>query len=375
MFREDSYPENNNENADSPSTSTTTTAANNNSQSQQQTAAQDKRRGNKHHMILHPTTLSMLSKMYKNHHHHCFWPTTSHGSAAIHSHRQLRRSSVHSSSSSSNNNSHNATTTTTTTTTTTRRHSSSTPCFKPTATICKPFALTKHNSLLLRAGPPPTPLPNSILSSTTTDTLPPINFDTLKELSAHHIFKSLQLRHDLLLDAHLSFRPNLDGTCGREKKKRAERYWRHLDHNLRLGHFDCLKSILTELSKILVSLMNPFDGSPASGTSFVWMWPIQVTKQHVQDALDADLLIQQLKNGSLLNMDWLIVIFEQLMNGASSSQHHQLRLEMMKQYFMEAKYAKALKQCFYILELIKLVSRFFVYCNNQRSIIKLIIPF
>ncbi|KZT73798.1 Tcp11-domain-containing protein [Daedalea quercina L-15889] len=50
---------------------------------------------------------------------------------------------------------------------------------------------------------------------------PPINRDTLKELDLEAILRNPQLRHDLLFDSGLQFRP----TSSRRKRDMAENYW------------------------------------------------------------------------------------------------------------------------------------------------------
>ena len=189
---------------------------------------------------------------------------------------------------------------------------------------------------------------------------PPINYDTLKELSVNHIFKSLQLRHDLLLDPNLCFRPNLDGPSGRDKMRKAERYWKRVDRAFKQAlqdtnetRYDFLRDILNELAGILVSLIRPFDLSPACNTSLVWHWPAHTTEDHIHDALDADLIIQQLKRK--LPIDNQVLWLSHLLDTLCPEAQHQPKLMVTKKSFQEQKYARALKHCFDILEIIKLV--------------------
>ena len=41
----------------------------------------------------------------------------------------------------------------------------------------------------------------------------------------HEILKNPQLRHDILFDPQLQFRPNLDGERGKRKKSIIDKYW------------------------------------------------------------------------------------------------------------------------------------------------------
>ena len=62
-------------------------------------------------------------------------------------------------------------------------------------------------------------------SSNTIPSLPPINLQSLKEIDLHEILKNPQLRHDILFDPQLQFRPNLDGERGKRKKSIIDKYW------------------------------------------------------------------------------------------------------------------------------------------------------
>lgn len=55
--------------------------------------------------------------------------------------------------------------------------------------------------------------------------LPPINLTSLKEIDLNEILKNPQLRHDILFDPQLQFRPNLDGERGKRKKSIIDKYW------------------------------------------------------------------------------------------------------------------------------------------------------
>lgn len=93
--------------------------------------------------------------------------------------------------------------------------------------------------------------------------LPPITQQTLRELELSEIFKNAQLRHDIVHDPNLQFRPNTDGERGAKKRQESNRYWqsvvRELDdvqnmpvpdlQNTRLSH------MFLEMKHILLSLV------------------------------------------------------------------------------------------------------------------------
>ena len=54
---------------------------------------------------------------------------------------------------------------------------------------------------------------------------PPVTKQSLGELDIQSIMTNIRLRHDVNFDKDLSFRPNLDGSKGQEKRRYSEKYW------------------------------------------------------------------------------------------------------------------------------------------------------
>ncbi|KAL0096938.1 T-complex protein 11-domain-containing protein [Phycomyces blakesleeanus] len=197
--------------------------------------------------------------------------------------------------------------------------------------------------------------------------VPPINSDTLEELTITDIFANLQLRHDMVFDPTLSFRPNLDGSPGREKRRKSDRYWARVDRALQsvlnpaseslknglvpLDQFEFLAVILDELVQVIIPLSKPFACSSASPI-FPWNWPKHIREEDIVETLDSMLIIQQIRHnkGDFGNqLEFLNNIFEPL---CPSSQVY--RIQFMNQFFFEGHVAKAFRQCFSILEAVKL---------------------
>lgn len=63
-------------------------------------------------------------------------------------------------------------------------------------------------------------------------TQPPITSESLAELDMPRIINNPKLRHDVNFDRDLHFRPNLDGSKGRQKLQSAEQYWQALEGEL-----------------------------------------------------------------------------------------------------------------------------------------------
>lgn len=64
---------------------------------------------------------------------------------------------------------------------------------------------------------------------------PPITRHTLRELDLAEILKNPQLRHDVVFDANVQFRPNFDGERGKKKKEACEKYWTAVSREIELG--------------------------------------------------------------------------------------------------------------------------------------------
>lgn len=134
--------------------------------------------------------------------------------------------------------------------------------------------------------------------------LPPVNIQSLREIDLSEILKNPQLRHDILFDPQLQFRPNLDGERGRRKKLTYEKYWNSIKDEIEELYLNSkpfnsvnsrLPTLFTTLREILLSLLPSKD------------------KQSVYDVLDLELLNQQLSKNSLdfvCLANWLSSIFK-----------------------------------------------------------------
>lgn len=133
--------------------------------------------------------------------------------------------------------------------------------------------------------------------------LPPINLLLLKEIDLHEILKNPQLRHDILFDPQLQFRPNLDGERGKRKKSIIDNYWGEIEkecqaifvrRNFAVKHLR-IPLLFVTLRDILLLLLPYKD------------------RASVNDIMDMDLLVQQLAVGAfdfVLLANWLGKIFK-----------------------------------------------------------------
>ena len=180
--------------------------------------------------------------------------------------------------------------------------------------------------------------------------LPPINLQCLKEIDLQEIVKNPQLRHDIIFDPLLQFRPNLDGERGIKKKHLSDIYWKDVENELivyakRPEIFQYDRSRLVPLFDTLREVL-------------LTIVPQKETHQ-INNILDTELNVQELIKGSLVmtNLsDWLATLFK----------HHcapmrDAYVDKMSNKFKEAeaegslpKFMDGLKLVFQILEAMKL---------------------
>ncbi|ODV67761.1 T-complex 11, partial [Hyphopichia burtonii NRRL Y-1933] len=179
--------------------------------------------------------------------------------------------------------------------------------------------------------------------------LPPINLQSLKEIDLHEILKNPQLRHDILFDPQLQFRPNLDGERGRRKKTIIDKYWNEIEKeckqffipNNKSIRINSLPILFTTLRDILLSLL-PYKDRSA-----------------VNEIMDIDLLIQQLNHGSFdfVNLaKWLGEVFKSHCAPMRDQWVSDMILKFVNAYETNSveKLVQGLRMIFSILEAMKL---------------------
>ncbi|KAK9472280.1 T-complex protein 11-domain-containing protein [Dipodascopsis tothii] len=131
---------------------------------------------------------------------------------------------------------------------------------------------------------------------------PPINVQGLRELDLHEIIRNPQLRHDIIFDPQLQFRPNLDGERGRVKKMNADRYWEAVLFECGALKFGRPVAPASKLYALFSSLRD----------ILLFLLPSK-ERPDVINRLDIELIMQQLQHGVLdflsLGM-WLAAIFK-----------------------------------------------------------------
>ncbi|KAF9283266.1 hypothetical protein BGZ74_001952 [Mortierella antarctica] len=215
----------------------------------------------------------------------------------------------------------------------------------------------------------------------------PITRDTLRELDLFEIFKNPQLRHDIVFDPHLQFRPNFDGERGLIKKREADRFWREVDLELNtrqtaiamrreaaatmlslaglsssssrliqqeqqqkcpLPTPNLLPKLIDELREILLSLLPvppPQDGKGPQ--------PPNPERVLLASTLDPELLLQELDHG-VLDVHGLFRYLGDSLKGHCAPMRDAFVESMVSAVVQSGEIVRGIRMCFEILELMKL---------------------
>ncbi|QPG74976.1 hypothetical protein FOA43_002315 [Brettanomyces nanus] len=118
--------------------------------------------------------------------------------------------------------------------------------------------------------------------------MPPVNLQSMHEIDLHEVLKNPQLRHDILFDPQLQFRPNIDGERGKRKKTQADTYWSFIRGEIKSLLADSNPKPLTTGSPITVMFQ-------ALKSILLSLIPSK-DKASVEDILDMKLILQQLNS-------------------------------------------------------------------------------
>ncbi|SCV73986.1 BQ2448_6416 [Microbotryum intermedium] len=203
--------------------------------------------------------------------------------------------------------------------------------------------------------------------------LPPITRTTLKELDLHDILQSAQLRHDIVFEPNVMFRPNYDGERGERKKRAAERYWHAVSRELVLG---CRCTAFAGSERLACVCQNT-RGTGCTATETMPLWPSRipalvlelrnivlsllptplngVAQEEVMEMLDPAFICQQVGREGLLDVgklaDYLGVT---LKTHCAPMRDHMIDEMVRICQGDDASVALGLRLCFEILELMKL---------------------
>ncbi|KAK1068246.1 Protein SOSEKI 1 [Friedmanniomyces endolithicus] len=144
---------------------------------------------------------------------------------------------------------------------------------------------------------------------------PPITPESLAELDMSRIINNPKLRHDVNFDRELHFRPNLDGSKGKQKMESADHYWQALEGEFFMYEFALQHKQLTTDSRDLAYwdgvIRNTKRRLPAVFEAIRDILTTLVPdheQKRILTRLDVDLIMQEITNGvcDLIDLsDWL----------------------------------------------------------------------
>lgn len=146
-------------------------------------------------------------------------------------------------------------------------------------------------------------VPNRVRTSEQELLLPPVNLKSMQEIDLNEVLKNPKLRHDILFDPQIQFRPNLSGHRGERKRKANNNYWLMISNEIsalvnsqrKLVKSSPLVVMFDTLKSILLSLIPNDD------------------KHQIALILDQNLILQQLNNASFnfnAFSQWICNIFK-----------------------------------------------------------------
>eukprot|EP00842_Homolaphlyctis_polyrhiza_P000053 jgi/Hompol1/1048/HPOL_001804-RA len=178
--------------------------------------------------------------------------------------------------------------------------------------------------------------------------LPPITRFTLRELELDEILSNAQLRHDLVFDPDLQFKPNVDATIVDDagsatpssRPSKSDIYWTEVGNEIDQGYTYRIPLLLAEVRAIMVELL-------PNG---------QEIKEEIFANIDVNLISQQMEHG-VMDPHGLVNYLAKLMKINCAPIRDEL-VDSMVSACEDGDIVQTLRICFDILELMKLANRY-----------------
>jgi hypothetical protein len=171
------------------------------------------------------------------------------------------------------------------------------------------------------------------------DQMPTITRNTLRELSLEAIVSDVQLRHNMIFDPNLEFRPNDDGERGDMKRMKVKSFWNNLETEVtgKCGtpSFRRIPVLLNEVKEIMLELVAN-----------------EEYKKSVEIHMDIPLLAQQMEHG-VFDAVALINFISEILK-AHCAPARDCMVDEMVRICQEGNMIASLKLCFEVLERMKL---------------------
>ncbi|KAJ2877224.1 cAMP-mediated signaling protein sok1 [Coemansia aciculifera] len=191
------------------------------------------------------------------------------------------------------------------------------------------------------------------ITKTPVCTLPPINRYTLRELKIQNILQNPRLRHEVLFEPKLEFRPNSSGQLAEAKQRAVINYWAAVDQSLRKNNsaaVSTLTMLLVELREILAEMA---EDSPRAELSR--------HAPELRERLDEERLRQQIAHGVFDAepvVRYIAAVMRLFAQAAAAQREgavvHDAAINRVLAYVQRGRVVRALRAAFDVLEAIKI---------------------
>ncbi|KAJ2849448.1 cAMP-mediated signaling protein sok1, partial [Coemansia erecta] len=172
---------------------------------------------------------------------------------------------------------------------------------------------------------------------------PPINRFTLRELKIQNILQNPRLRHEVLFEPKLEFRPNSSGQLAESKQRTAQQYWATVEYGLRTESGPAtIAALVIELREILAEMA---EDSPKAELS---QYAVDL-----RERLDDARVKQQLARG-VFDVSAVVVYLGSVMRVFAPGERHSAAIAKIGSYVARGRIVRGLRLAFDVLESIKI---------------------
>ena len=169
--------------------------------------------------------------------------------------------------------------------------------------------------------------------------LPPVTRFTLRELELDEIITNAQLRHDMVFDPDLQFRPNTETDDDQDRDSKTSLYWDEVESEVKQGQLYRIPLLLSEIKAIIIELV-------PNGLEI---------KPEIEAHIDVKLITQEIQH-KVFNPMGLIEYISGIMK-TNCAPIRDVLVDAMVVACSEGKFVDSIRKCFDILEHMKLVGR------------------
>ncbi|KAJ2491547.1 cAMP-mediated signaling protein sok1 [Coemansia sp. RSA 2050] len=184
-------------------------------------------------------------------------------------------------------------------------------------------------------------------------TLPPINRYTLRELKIQNILQNPRLRHEVLFEPKLEFRPNSSGQLAEAKQRAVTTYWAAVDQSLRKTNSTAVATLVMLLVELREILAEMAEDSPRP--------ELACHALELRERLDEERLRQQIAHGVFDAepvVRYLATVMRVFARAAAAQREgaplHDSAISRVLAYVQRGRVVRALRAAFDVLEAIKI---------------------